>query len=52
MPVADFNLDLDISIVYGCASSDCQAFEASDLYTCLENGLLKDGCALFGDNAY
>ena len=28
------------------------AFEASDLYTRLENGLLKGGLVLFGDNAY
>ena len=48
---------LDISIKYGGSSSDCRAFEASELHTCLENGLMKqDGenprFVLFGDNAY
>ncbi|KAL3772660.1 hypothetical protein ACHAW5_008610 [Stephanodiscus triporus] len=43
---------LDISIAYGASAADCVAFEASDLYTRLENGLLKDGLVLFGDNAY
>ena len=48
---------LDISIKYGGASSDCLAFEASDLHTRLENGLMhQDGdnerFVLFGDNAY
>ena len=48
---------LDISIKYGGSSSDCLAFEASELYTRLENGLMKqDGnkprFVLFGDNAY
>jgi hypothetical protein len=48
---------LDISIKYGGASSDCLAFEASELHTRLENGLMKkDGdkerFVLFGDNAY
>jgi len=43
---------LDISITYGASAADCVAFEASDLYTRLENGLLKDGLVLFGDNAY
>lgn len=43
---------LDMSIDYGGASSDCLAFEASDLYQHLENGLLANGLVLFGDNAY
>lgn len=48
---------LDISIKYGGASSDCLAFEASDLHRRLEEGLMKkDGenerFVLFGDNAY
>lgn len=43
---------LDISIKYGGSSSDCLAFEASDLYKRLENGLLLPGLVLFGDNAY
>jgi len=43
---------LDMSITYGGASSDCLAFEASDMWHRLENGLLKPGYVLFGDNAY
>ena len=48
---------LDISIKYGGSSSDCLAFEASELHTRLKNGLMKqDGdkprFVLFGDNAY
>ena len=47
---------LDISIKYGGASSDCLSFEASELYSRLENGLMhQDGdvrFVLFGDNAY
>ena len=43
---------LDISIVYGGASSDCMAFEASDLFRQLEDGLLHKSLVLFGDNAY
>ena len=43
---------LDISIGYGGSSSDCLAFEASSLYQRCENGLMKDGLVLFGDNAY
>jgi hypothetical protein len=43
---------LDLSIAYGGSAADCVAFEASDLYARLENGLLKDGLVLFGDNAY
>ena len=42
---------LDISITYGGSSSDCLAFEASDLYKRLEDGLLADGLVIFGDNA-
>jgi DDE superfamily endonuclease len=43
---------LDISIKYGGSSSDCLAFEASDLYARLEKGLLQPGLVIFGDNAY
>ena len=43
---------LDLSIHYGGSSSDSLAFEASDLCTRLESGLLSDGLVLFGDNAY
>ena len=51
--VADVNGKiLDISLAYGASAADCVAFEASDLYSKLENGLLKNGYILFGDNAY
>jgi hypothetical protein len=43
---------LDISITYGGSYSDCLAFEASDLYKWLVDGLLADGLVIFGDNAY
>ncbi len=48
---------LDISIKCGGSSSNCLAFEASELHRRLENGLLQqnDGnerFVLFGDNAY
>lgn len=43
---------LDLSIRYGGASSDCLAFEASELWQRLEDGLLAPGLVLFGDNAY
>jgi hypothetical protein len=43
---------LDMSIVYGGTSSDCLAFEGSDIYHQLERGLLHDDLVLFGDNAY
>jgi len=43
---------LYISIVYGGASSDCMAIEASDLFRQLEDGLLHKSLVLFGDNAY
>lgn len=43
---------IDISITYGGSSSDCLAFEASDLHKKLEDGLLADGLVIFGDNAY
>jgi hypothetical protein len=43
---------LDMSITYGGSSSDCLAFEDSNLYKRLEDGLLKHGYVLFGDNAY
>ena len=42
---------LDFSINYGGASSDCLAFEASDLFQKLENGILDEGSTFFGDNA-
>ena len=51
--VADVNGKiLDISVVYGASAADCVAFEASDLHARLEDGLLKNGYILFGDNAY
>ncbi len=40
---------LDLSIVYG--DSLVFLFEAGDLYSWLENGLLHNGIALFGDTA-
>ncbi len=43
---------LDISLAYGASAADCVAFEASDLHSRLEGGLLKNGYVLFGDNAY
>lgn len=43
---------LDISMKYGGSSSDCLAFEASELWSLLEDGLLAPGLVLFGDNAY
>jgi hypothetical protein len=43
---------LDMSIVYGGVSSDCLAFEGSDIYHHLERGLLHDNSVLFGNNAY
>ena len=43
---------LDISIGLPGASSDCIAFEGSDLYERLEGWILKNGLVLFGDNAY
>ena len=43
---------LDISIVYGGASSDYLAFEGSDIFAQLEAGLLHDNIVLFNDNAY
>lgn len=43
---------LDISMGYGGLSSDCVAFEASQLWNSLEDGLLAPGLVLFGDNAY
>ena len=49
---------LDISIKYGGTSSDCLSFEASELHTRLENGLMhrdgdgKERFVLFGDKAY
>jgi hypothetical protein len=43
---------LDLSIKCGGSSSDCLAFEASNLYSQLSSGLLSPGLVLFGDNAY
>ncbi len=43
---------LDVSITYGGSSSDCLAFEASDLHKRLEDGLLADGLVIIGNNAY
>ena len=43
---------LDISITYGGSSSDCLAFENSNLYKRLMDGILLDGLVIFGDNAY
>ena len=43
---------LDMSITYGGSSSDCLAFEDSNLYKRLEQGLLRHGYVIFGDNAY
>ena len=43
---------LDISIAYGGSSSDCLAFERSELFDRCEAGLMKNGKILFGDNAY
>ena len=42
----------DISIGYGGSSSDCLAFERSELFERCEAGLMKNGKVLFGDNAY
>ena len=43
---------LDLSIGLPGASSDCIAFEGSDLYERLEGGLLNNGLVLLGDNVY
>lgn len=43
---------LELSILYPGSTSDCLAFEGMNLYSRLENGLLKEGLCLFGDNAY
>jgi hypothetical protein len=43
---------LDLSIKCGGSSSDCLAFEASNLYSRLSRGLLAPGLVLFGNNAY
>jgi hypothetical protein len=42
---------LVLSIGLSSASSDCIAFEASNLYERLEGGLLEKGLVLFGNNA-
>jgi hypothetical protein len=41
-----------MSFMYGGSSSDCLAFENSNLYKRLEQGLLQHGLVLFGDIAY
>jgi hypothetical protein len=41
-----------MSIKYPAATSDCLAFESSQLYEDLEKGLLAEGLCIFGDNAY
>ena len=41
---------LDNSIISGAATSDVLAFEASNLFGRLEDGILKPGLTLFGDN--
>ncbi len=38
--------------MYGGLSSDCLAFEASDVHKQLEDGLLANRLVLFGDNVY
>ncbi len=43
---------LDLSIKCGGSSSDCLAFETSNLYSRLSSGLLVPGLVLFSDNAY
>ena len=43
---------LDISIGYEGATSDIVAFERSNLYQCLKEGLLVPDLSIFGDNAY
>jgi hypothetical protein len=43
---------LDMSITYKGSSSDCLVFKKSNLYQRLEQGLLRDGLLIFGDNAY
>lgn len=43
---------LDLSIMFPASTSDCLAFEQSDLYKQLLDGILAEGLCLFGDNAY
>ena len=43
---------MDLTIGLPGASSDCIAFEGSNLYERLEGGLLKKELVLFDDNAY
>lgn len=43
---------LDLSIMFPASTSDCLAFESSDLYKQLLDGILAEGLCLFGDNAY
>jgi hypothetical protein len=51
--VADFcGRFLDMSIKYPAATSDCLAFESSQLYKDLEKGQLAEGLCIFGDKAY
>ena len=47
-----FSLNMQAVSNCGGASADCIAFEASDLYIDLKNGLLHDDLTLYGDNAY
>jgi hypothetical protein len=42
----------DLSINFGGALANCIAFEASDLFGNLGNGLLHASLSLYGDNAY
>ena len=51
--VCDVNCKfLDMSIIFPGSTSDCLAFEGSNLFWRLENGLLHDNFCLYGDNAY
>ncbi len=43
---------LDISITYGGSSSDLLAYKASDLCKRVEEGVLRPGLVLYGNNAY
>jgi hypothetical protein len=43
---------LDVSLLYPGSTADCLAFEGMGLHKKLEEGLLRPGFCLFGDNAY
>ncbi len=43
---------LDISITYGGLSPDLLAYKASDLCKQVEEGVLRPGLVLYGDNTY